>query len=61
MLSKKFNDFITNSKHILNVSYKPTKDEFNKAVKITFLGIIIIGVLGFVIALIISLLTGTPL
>jgi len=61
MLSKKFNDFISNSKHIINVSYKPTKDEFYKAVKIILLGIIIIGVLGFVISIIISAITGTPL
>ncbi|MCL5433449.1 MAG: protein translocase SEC61 complex subunit gamma [Candidatus Marsarchaeota archaeon] len=61
MFTKKFSDFIENSKHIINISYKPTKEEFNKAVKLTLLGIIIIGVLGFIISLIISIVTGTPL
>ncbi|MGC8571790.1 MAG: protein translocase SEC61 complex subunit gamma [Candidatus Micrarchaeia archaeon] len=61
MFTKKINDFIENSKHIINISYKPTKEEFNKAIKLTLLGIILIGLIGFIISVIISFITGTPL
>jgi protein translocase SEC61 complex gamma subunit len=40
----------------MNVSYKPTNDEFKKTAKIMLIGILLIGVSGFVIGVIVSLL-----
>ncbi len=48
--------FITNARHILYVSYKPGTDRFKRTAKIIILGIAVIGLAGFVIAIIISLL-----
>ena len=51
-----FGSFINNARHILYVSYKPGSDRFKRTAKIIILGIIVIGAVGFVIAIIISLL-----
>jgi protein translocase SEC61 complex gamma subunit len=48
--------FIVNSRHILYVSYKPSPDRFKRTAKIIILGIALIGMIGFIIAIIISLL-----
>ncbi len=48
--------FVNNSRHILYVSYKPSNDRFRRTAKIIIFGILIIGLTGFVIAIIISLL-----
>ena len=53
----KFRNFIVNSKHVLNISYRPTHEEFDRSAKVIVIGILIIGFLGFIIGLIISLLT----
>ena len=53
----KFRNFVVNSKHVLNISYRPTHEEFNRSAKVIVIGILIIGFLGFIIGLIISLLT----
>ena len=45
-----------NSKRVMNVSYRPTEKEFKKSAKVIMLGILIIGVLGLIIAIIISLI-----
>lgn len=50
---KKFRD---NSRHVLSISYKPTRDEFSRAAKLIIFGILLIGVLGFALAIIISLI-----
>ncbi|MEM3827408.1 MAG: protein translocase SEC61 complex subunit gamma [Candidatus Micrarchaeaceae archaeon] len=53
-------NFYNDSKRIISISYKPSTDEFNKSAKIILLGILIIGVLGLILAVIISLIiTGT--
>lgn len=57
----KLGSFISNSRHILNISYKPKQDEFNRSAKIILLGIILIGVIGFVISLIIQYISGTAI
>lgn len=52
--------FISDSKHVLSISYKPTEQEFNKSIRVILLGIAIIGVMGFILAIIISLvITGS--
>ncbi len=55
-LRAKLKTFITNTKHILYVSYKPGEARFKRTAKIVILGIILAGVLGLIIAIIISLL-----
>ena len=44
--------FITESVRVLKVTRKPTKLEFKTIVKVSGLGMIIIGLLGFVITMI---------
>ncbi|MEM0149921.1 MAG: protein translocase SEC61 complex subunit gamma [Candidatus Micrarchaeaceae archaeon] len=51
----KFQQFIDNSKHVLSVSYKPTTAEFDRSAKLIIIGILLLGFLGLVIAVIISL------
>ncbi len=53
--------FLSNSRHILNVSYKPDASEFNKTARIILLGILLIGLLGFVISVIVGYITGIPI
>jgi protein translocase SEC61 complex gamma subunit len=54
-ISKKLGQFIDNAKHVLNISYKPTNEEFNRSARIIILGILLIGVLGLGIAIVASL------
>lgn len=51
-----FKKFIDNSRHVMSVSYKPDRNEFNKAAKLIIFGILLVGVVGFVLALAISLI-----
>ena len=51
-IKKIINNFIADSKRIFLVSRKPGKDEYKKMAIIIALGIVIIGILGFVIQLI---------
>ncbi len=55
-----FKAFAGNSRHVLNISYKPTTDEFRKSAKMIIISILIIGIAGFLIGVVVSLiLTGT--
>ena len=47
-----FNKFIKDAKRVLKVSRKPDKEEYFDFAKITALGILVIGVIGFVIVII---------
>lgn len=51
-----FKKFWTNSKHVMSISYKPTRDEFSKAAKLIIFGILLMGVIGFILAIVISLI-----
>ena len=51
-LWRKFKDFVRESRRVLIVTKKPTRDEFKTIVKVSGLGIIIIGVIGFIIQMI---------
>ncbi len=53
---KKVKNFYNESKHILSISYKPTRTSFMRTLKVVVIGILILGVLGYVISLIISFL-----
>ena len=48
--------FIVSARRILTVSKKPDMPEFKAMIKVTGLGILLIGVLGFVIKLVFVLL-----
>lgn len=52
-ISSKIQDF----KRVLSITRKPSKEEFSAASKITGLGILLIGFIGFVIY-VIAMLTG---
>jgi protein translocase SEC61 complex gamma subunit len=51
-----FKVFINNSKHVVSVSYKPSDAEFRKSAKLIIFGILLMGALGFVISIIVSLI-----
>jgi len=51
----KLSNFISSSRRILSISKKPTNKEFWMMAKIIGLGIILIGVVGYLIKLIVSL------
>ncbi|ADL57864.1 protein translocase SEC61 complex subunit gamma [Methanothermobacter sp. KEPCO-1] len=51
-------NFIKQSKRVLKVSKKPTRDEYLNVSKVTGIGIILIGVIGFIISIIAQLLGG---
>lgn len=56
----KLKKFIEDSKHVMAISYKPTQEQFMKSAKIIIIGIIIVGTLGLIIAIIASLvITGS--
>ncbi len=54
----KLRNFTMQCRRVLMVSSKPDKDEFNQAAKITAIGTVIIGVLGFIIFIIAMLIGG---
>jgi len=49
---KKIKEFIKECRRVLAITKKPTKDEYSSIVKITGLGILAIGLIGFIINLI---------
>ncbi|WP_407379845.1 protein translocase SEC61 complex subunit gamma [Methanobrevibacter sp.] len=51
-VQERFDRFVKDSKRVLKVSRKPDMSEYIDFAKITALGILIIGVIGFVIVLI---------
>lgn len=51
-----FNEFLSSSKRIFTVAKKPDLEELKIIAKITGLGIIVIGFVGFVIMLLFKLL-----
>ena len=48
----KLKRFILESKRVFTVTKKPTSEEFKLIVKVTGIGVIIIGVIGFIIQMI---------
>jgi len=57
-IMEKLKAFLAQCRRVFMVSTKPTKEEFKQSVKITGIGIIIIGLIGFTIFLIVQLLGG---
>ncbi len=52
----KIKKFFIDSQHVLSISYKPTRAEYNKAARLIIFGILVIGVIGFIMAIIVSLI-----
>ncbi len=52
-------NFIKQCQRVLKVSRKPDREEFINVAKVTGIGIIIIGVIGFIIIIISQLIQGT--
>ena len=55
-LKSGFDDFIKQCKRVIRVSKKPDKEEYVDFVKVTALGILVIGAVGFVIVIISQLI-----
>ena len=55
-VQERLDKFVKDSKRVLKVARKPDKDEYIDFAKVTTLGIIIIGLIGFVIFLIAQLI-----
>jgi len=53
----KIGEFIQKSLRVLRVSYRPTQDEFYETIKVTSLGMVLIGLVGFIINFIFSILS----
>jgi protein transport protein SEC61 subunit gamma-like protein len=53
-LMNNFKDFLASSRRILNISKKPTSKEFWFMAKIIALGIVVIGIIGYLVKLIAS-------
>lgn len=50
-LNSKFKSFVIQSKRVLRITKKPSKDEFKIIVKVSGIGSLIIGTIGFIIYL----------
>jgi len=46
--------FYSDAKHVMSVSYKPDVDTFVRTLKIVLIGIILLGILGFIVSFIIN-------
>ncbi|MBO5151950.1 MAG: protein translocase SEC61 complex subunit gamma [Methanobrevibacter sp.] len=55
-VQERFDRFVKDSKRVLKVSRKPDRNEYLEFAKITAIGILIIGVIGFAIYIIGALL-----
>ena len=55
-VQESFDKFIKDSKRVLKVSRKPDKEEYFELAKVTSIGVVIVGVIGFAIFLLASLI-----
>ena len=55
-VQESFNQFIKDSKRVLKVSRKPDGKEYMELAKIVSIGVLVIGVVGFIIVLLGSLI-----
>ena len=53
---KAVNDFVQRSIRVLRVSYRPTTEEFNTTARICALGMVLIGLVGYVITWVFKLI-----
>ena len=50
-VQESFNKFVKDSKRVLKVSKKPDRQEYFELAKVTSLGVVIVGVIGFIVFL----------
>jgi protein transport protein SEC61 subunit gamma-like protein len=55
-LMQRFRNYITECVRVLRITKKPTNEEFKAVIKVSSLGILLIGAIGFVIQLIYNLI-----
>ncbi len=55
-VQERFDKFVKDSKRVLKVSRKPDAQEYKELAKVSAIGVVIIGVIGFVIVLLGSLI-----
>ena len=55
-VQESFNKFVKDAKRVLKVSRKPDKQEYLELAKVTSIGVVIVGAIGFVIVLLGSLI-----
>jgi len=55
-VKEKLNDFFESTKRVLTVAKKPSMEEFKVMAKVTGLGILLIGIIGFIVSLIFTVL-----
>jgi protein translocase SEC61 complex gamma subunit len=55
-----FQDFIESTKRLIHVTTKPSRDEISLMLKISFLGVVIAGSLGYVIRILFLFLNLLP-
>ncbi|MEE0942437.1 MULTISPECIES: protein translocase SEC61 complex subunit gamma [unclassified Methanobrevibacter] len=55
-VQERFDKFVKDSKRVLKVSRKPDAQEYKELAKVSAIGVVIIGVVGFVIVLLGSLI-----
>ena len=51
-VKERFDKFVKDSKRVLKVSRKPDRQEYMELAKVTSIGVLIVGAIGFVIVLI---------
>ena len=56
MVVGKIFEFIRQARRVLNISYRPTNEEFNMTAKITAFGMVLIGIIGYIITLVFGVL-----
>lgn len=56
-IRKRLQQFYTDSKHVMSVSYKPDINTFKRTIKIVLIGTLILGIMGFVLSVIITFIT----
>lgn len=49
MMVQKFNSFVTQCIRVFKITRKPTKEEYQMIIKMSGIGIAIIGIMGFLI------------
>lgn len=57
----KLRSFYAEARHVMSVSYRPDLDTFKRTLKIVLIGILILGILGFIISVVINnIILATP-
>jgi len=53
---KMVSQFLEDANRMLSISYKPSNDEFKRTLKVVLVGTLLLGVLGYLISIVVSLI-----